>query len=291
MNTPLQTEPSTTKKTEDKDSFEFSADEYQFSYTDGFGKTISGTNLVHIADSFYGNGAIELGILPPVVRYISPDYMGCIIERPPQIHTLEFKNAAAYTNKTADNTKRFSMALPWTVYVVRLTPSGSLSYLNIFFRNNQIWTTLDTLYSACLPNTYHIHGGTCMDAKSPINLKKQSKTLAEGINNAISGFWSGLFNTDLKYFLNSDGSLPGYIAAKAGKNLEDAVYLTAEEFFKAYEDITIDEALEIEYKNSSTNVEEQIKLLDSESSSKAREKATTVRSYFTPIINAAKKKA
>lgn len=160
-------------------------------------------DMAKIAKTFYKEGKLELGLLPPVVRYLSPDFTTIIIERPPTTQTIAFKNA----HKAVKGVKAdlYTIPIPWQVYLIRLGVNKDdvyISSLAIYFRKSQIWGEDDELYRTYLPNMWNGQGTVCTGVE-PKAVPIESTTVAQLVNEAIAQFWSSEFNTDLMEFTNS----------------------------------------------------------------------------------------
>lgn len=164
-----------------------------------------------VAKKFYGHGEIELGILPPVVRYLSDDFLHVIIERPPTVQTIAFKNTIK--GKTG-KVEMIEVPIPWQVYNISVTKSGDhfqLRRFEIFFRTSQIWTVEDELHPVYLPNVY-VWGGKVCTSDEMRGMVTKCDNLADIINTLVEGFWSAEFNLDLYEFVSY---LPSDVVKKA----------------------------------------------------------------------------
>jgi len=158
-----------------------------------------------VAKEFFGDGKIELGVLPPVVRWLAPDFSAIIIERPPCVQTINFKPVSKSDHHTAP--EFYSIPLPWQVYYMhiglaeqqdgsyKLTPND----FRIFFRPNQIWSPDDQLYRPWTPNIWTNEGTVCRDIDT-VKASSEATTLSEMLNIEIAGYWSSEFNTDIPDF-------------------------------------------------------------------------------------------
>lgn len=268
MNTPL---------TETTKQVDILVDDYMFSYTNGITPEYSTVSTELLAKEFYRNGKVELGILPPVVRYISEDFLGCIIERPPHPITIHMKFGDSYSKKEPE---AFVVNLPWTTYVIKTALHNrkiNPVWMKLFFRNSQIWTEDDNLYVPPLPNMYN--DGTICYGTMKLDSQKFT-TLSDAANFAISSYWGAVFNNDLRDFYQN--SCPAYIRAKVKK---EGKTLGPKSYMRILSSLTTDEMLEIEYVHKNMTVKRAMKDLESNTSSS---EGKSLLQYLTPIINGAK---
>lgn len=270
-----------TAKEKAKPAFEFTADEVKLRYIQPVTGNVLSVTTESVASQYYCNGVIETGILPPVVRYVSNDNLSCLIERPPHRATIEYKDGPSYDKKS--EVKLYNIAMPWTVFGVTLSKKLMIYSVFIWYRNDQIWSPADKLYSPVLPNVYP-EGGICIsESNSGAIYKTRHKDLASAVSLAISTFWGSTFNRDLSGF--HDTCLPEYVRNKIKDN-DPYKSVDALDVMNALEALTSDEALEIQYVDSGYTVGSIIKRMEN-NSSHYRKGVSSLSSFFTPMFNAA----
>jgi len=124
-----------------------------------------------VADAYFGHSTIDLGLLPPAVRWISDDGRGIIVERPPQ--------HVAITHKETE----YNIPLPWTVYGIRLRTTGSIDQAKVFVRSLSISTPSDELYALPMfgiKSNDSINMGLLLDTR---------KDVGPQLLDLISAFW------------------------------------------------------------------------------------------------------
>jgi len=109
--------------------------------TDDEGTIVSSAEPAKLADTFFSGGSIELGTLPPAVRWISNDGLGIIIERPPSYVDIYCE----YDEVT------YQIPLPWSVYGFRLDNSLKVEQAYFFVRPFTISQMTDEIYTYPIP--------------------------------------------------------------------------------------------------------------------------------------------
>lgn len=156
-----------------------------------------------LAARYFNTTKKDSGLLPPVVRYTSPDFSSFIVERPPTVVRIEFKPAPAWKTEHASET--YYIPLPWMVYALKFTSPdlNILEDLYIFGRNEPIFSEDDPLYLTPIPNLYRT-GLVCQGHAEFNELLKEFPTSDTNtkINAIINRFWSSGFNMDLDKWIN-----------------------------------------------------------------------------------------
>lgn len=141
-------------------------------------------------DRIYPN----LGLLPPVVRWISDSGRSVLLERPPTITTVSF-HADKPFNIADGNVKEhlFDLPLPWLLYGVELGLDYYPESIHIFTLRHPVRTLQDRLGVLPLPNHYN-SGALCMP---PRDLAENLTSVADGLAAAFRIAWHSGFNLDL----------------------------------------------------------------------------------------------
>lgn len=208
-----------------------------------------------LAKRFFESTAIDSGLLPPVVRWISSDFKRFIVERPPFEASIRVKIGCA-SNDEAE-WRSYKIPIPWTVYCIRLDPkSNSLVELYVFSRPEQIFTEADELFSLPVPNTYG-HGEVCV-GHSMDSDKMTGWSTEQTLNHVINNFWSSEFNIDLSDFLDPSHCPPLY--SHGQDDYYDADFEYPEEvardwvdaFFNTWSSMSIEQVLDLPWHPNSS---------------------------------------
>src|SRR3990167_1261379 len=86
----------------------------------------------------------DTGLLPPVVRHISPSRKFVIFERPPGIKKISF--VSLRLDKIIEGKTKYqeySLPMPWTVYAVGISDKGRPYPIYVFARNAPLSSSED----------------------------------------------------------------------------------------------------------------------------------------------------
>ncbi|HJS83784.1 MAG TPA: hypothetical protein VJ742_13225 [Nitrososphaera sp.] len=149
---------------------------------------------LNVANNFYGLAGKSIGLLPPALRWVSPDGQYIIAERPPQLATIQFREARR--GDTRVSLVAYTIPIPWTVYAIKLH-QNVFSHLRVFARTSPIVSERDQLFHLCLPN---ISLGTGEVCTGQIYAEKDFSKydLAAIVQEILTGFWDSEFNHDLE---------------------------------------------------------------------------------------------
>lgn len=184
---------------------------------------------------------IETGILPPVIRYVSPSFRNIILERPPQVITLNYYGVLRNNVEEATLLQKFDIPLPWTIYAVSLTDEYQPLDIYVYAAKRSIRSASDRLYLLPITNC-ELDGKFCIP---PIS-EEIYNTLGESINHAYSSVWSSNFNLDITENVEAafDSRTPMPIfEGKGDRKVMDTSKLKVANFYKRWEEFTIDEVL------------------------------------------------
>jgi len=144
------------------------------------------------------------GLLPPAVRYMSPNKKWVVVERPPQEMVLNFY-PAIQSMISSYTMRQFVLPIPWTIYATRLNNSGFPGDSYLFARNRAIESDADELYILPLPNCYE-DGRMCVPELNSDHYL-QPPNLGESINILHDKIWSSNFNLDLNAAMGRLGTI------------------------------------------------------------------------------------
>lgn len=135
-----------------------------------------------VARAFFSGGSIDLGLLPPAVRWVSADSRGIVLERPPNRYSVSYK----------DNI--YQICVPWTIWGIRLSPKLKVNASYLFGRPYPVASPADELFAFPLPNMAK-DSGIALPLKSFANVGQSLTTM-------ISAYWArpftGAFNEMLE---------------------------------------------------------------------------------------------
>lgn len=138
----------------------------------------------------------DSGVLPPVVRWVSPQRKYAILERPPQtldVHYYGVKAGLVSKAKLQEHT----IALPWTVYCVGFDAYMRPSETYVFASTGPIKDINHQLFVLPLTNTY-ANGRFCLPNLPEATLAMDKPwSMGEGLNASFGQVWMSNFNTDI----------------------------------------------------------------------------------------------
>lgn len=152
-----------------------------------------------LAMVFFTNGANDLGLLPPAVRWVSADGLGIVLERPPSVVNFLVGE------------QTHTVPLPWTVWGLRFNRMRQLLHAHLFVRMQPISMMNDPLFFAPYPVT---------DAEGEAKLKVFSE--------AGGGGMPAELGTTLLPSIENFWQVPTIIDALASDNMP-------EEWFELYD--------------------------------------------------------
>lgn len=144
-----------------------------------------------LADTVYP----DIGILPPVVRWISPTGKYVLFERPPTMQTIRFHAAKVNEINSAVREHTFQLPMPWTLYAVELGEDHYPTDISVYALAHSLEAEKDFLGILPLPNHYR-SGSLCMPSR---DYNETCKDIGEGINAAYRIAWMSGFNHDINY--------------------------------------------------------------------------------------------
>lgn len=141
---------------------------------------------------------ISSGLMPPGLRWVSPDRRIIAFEQPPRYITVSFTNAEAAhieNKRKVLAQKQYIMPMPWLFYVVYLSPQAAPLTIYVFATRHQMMTMDHELFSLPMTN-FNNDGKLCRAA--PDKQEMEFPTTLEGAMAAtFYGVWMTGFNNDL----------------------------------------------------------------------------------------------
>lgn len=111
-----------------------------------------------------------------------------VIEQPPMVRTITYGSRGHERSY-----KRFRLAFPFVVFVVLCAPDGTPTQPHVYFRNEPLRESTDTLYMPALSNV-HSNGMVCFGYHQGL---VQGMSFSEKIEFVLETFWGSGFNNDL----------------------------------------------------------------------------------------------
>lgn len=138
--------------------------------------------------------AKNTGILPPVVRYISPSGRNVLLERPPQVVTLNYYGVPKFSITEETTLQQVDIALPWTLYAFTLNEYNYPYEIHVYGMSKPCQNINQELYLLPVTN-YESDGKFCPPTVDGGYV--EFDTISEGINFGYQSIWSSTFNTDI----------------------------------------------------------------------------------------------
>ena len=148
-------------------------------------------------DHLHSISAVDVGLLPPAVRYVSNNKRTVVFERPPRMQTIAWvpmKRDLVDGYARMKSEASFVIPIPWQVYVVYFDVNFVPLVVSMYFRNSMLTSMTDTLGVAPILNFYN-NSKLCNPAVA--SYEAQDATLNAGLNAAYNLVWNSGFNYDL----------------------------------------------------------------------------------------------
>lgn len=137
----------------------------------------------------------KVGVLPPVVRYISSTGRFILLERPPQIMNFKYYGRDK-NNIDGAQLQEYDLPLPWTQYAIGLDHLNRPYFTYVFCTPRAIQKLSDTLHVLPLPNC-EANAKFCTPYPEWDQTETEPWSISEGINTAYATIWNSNFNTDI----------------------------------------------------------------------------------------------
>lgn len=139
-------------------------------------------------------------ILPPAVRYISPERSLLLWERPPSYITVNYSpKKQSYLTSSSESTFVYRLPVPWQVYVIGYNSQYVMHTVYMFFRTAPLSADSKEIYLPPLSNFYGT-GKLCQAVYDDI---PDATNLFQMLNNAYEMIWNSGFNDDLYDSMNN----------------------------------------------------------------------------------------
>ena len=177
-----------------------------------------------------GPSSSAVGILPPVTRYVSPDFSFLVIERPPFIAEVTYSNVTKKMTNP-ENSERYSLPIPWTEWFVSLDKAmlsqGICSPYSVYVY------VRPTPMSANDTKVWHFQFPN-MDGNTPCwgnnDITGHYKDFTSCFNTILTTFWDGRLNFDLHWGPEQTNSHE-YMKAWSELSLNDILEESFHEYF------------------------------------------------------------
>lgn len=139
-------------------------------------------------------------ILPPAVRYISPERNLLIWERPPSYITVNYSpKKQSYLSASGDSAYVYRLPVPWQVYVIGYNSQYVMHTIYMYFRTAPL---SNESKDVCLPplSNFYATGKLCQAVYDDI---PDATNLFQMLNNAYEMIWNSGFNDDLYDSMNN----------------------------------------------------------------------------------------
>jgi hypothetical protein len=135
------------------------------------------------------------GILPPAVRYLSPDHSVVMWERKPCYVTFQYtQQMQNEIQADARSSKILRLPVPWQRYVILLSPENQIANVFMFFADREITSFQDDpLYVAPILNFYQNSRLCPASYNSQPDYERSIVGAMEAVHHMI---WSSGFNWD-----------------------------------------------------------------------------------------------
>ena len=170
---------------------------FSFDGTPDFENELSDQDISKYLTAVFRPSSASIGLLPPAVRWLSPDRKIVVFERPPVMQNIEIIQAKR--DKIGENSNSFNkivytIPLPWTVYMAFFNADYEPVKLKVYVRNEPLTSMDDPIFMIPLHNFYY-DSSLC----NPIwnEFYDGINTLAMGVERAFNMVWNSGFNYDL----------------------------------------------------------------------------------------------
>lgn len=189
---------------------------------------------------------VSTGILPPVVRYISNTGRSVLLERPPQVVTLNYYGVPKF-NITEDTTlQQIDIALPWTMYAMLFNENNYPYDIYVYGMRGSCRSINHELFLLPVTNC-ELDGKFCPPGTED-GIFPSFDSLSEGINYGYQSIWSSTFNTDIDAIpvRSYAERLPSAIFAGKGdrKRIPNNAAPKTSNLLKRWEEFTLEEVVQ-----------------------------------------------
>ncbi len=169
-----------------------------FSMEDGERFDLSVVSAKDFSEKFFAPSKTPVGLLPPAIRWCSPDRKLVVFERPPARYYIEVAWAKQYEAAMADKFV-YEIPVPWTCYVVFFDYEYNPVLVRSYFRPAPLADWSDPVYMMPLFNQY-LDSSLCKPVVDSFEI--HDATISWGVQEAFNQVWNSGFNLDLVDTIN-----------------------------------------------------------------------------------------
>lgn len=138
----------------------------------------------------------QTGLLPPVVRWVSPNGRAVLLERPPQVQVMQYYGVKQSQLNRASEVQTYELPLPWILYGFAFDQRYRPALVRMYAMKGPIEGMDTPLFSLPLTNL-HRSGEFCLPVQTDWHADTSPWTMAQGIVAGFNQVWSTGFNTDI----------------------------------------------------------------------------------------------
>jgi len=127
-----------------------------------------------MARAYFSGSSVDLGLLPPAVRWVSADGLGVVMERPPQELVINYREDL------------FTICVPWTVWGIRVNTKLRVEQSYLLARPYPLTSPDDELFAFPLPNM-------SKDSAVALPSKPNPQNIGYGFLQMIEAYWERPF--------------------------------------------------------------------------------------------------
>lgn len=202
-------------------------------------------------NKFFNQNIPKIGLLPPAVRWISPDRRVVVFERPPAKHYLELAADRKENAATAIKTS-FEIPIPWTVYVGYYDYDYNPVHLRIYSRRAPLESMDDKLSLLPLPNIY-MDSSLCNPIVSVF--EDHDRTIAYGVSEAYNMLWNSGSNMDLLHACAQAQAMHVPVRVPSG---DARGFMNYVNYFNAWAKLSVPEVLKVKFPDPSLHMNDWV---------------------------------
>lgn len=202
--------------------------------------------------------SVNIGLLPPAVRWISQDRQIVVFERPPMKQLVSYVHAAkeSITEKSMRFHKEdFILSIPWTVYVIAFNKQYYPFLTYVYTRPTPLTSFDDRVYLLPLYNMYS-------DSKlCPPTYEKYEgplDSLGVGCNYAYNAVWNSGWNHDLQDALNMGYSARMPVSTGQLHKAQNVKTKTQQLFLQGWSMMSMEEVLSAQFPDPAPHTKSKV---------------------------------
>lgn len=147
---------------------------------------------------FFESSTTPIGLLPPAVRWVSPDRKTVVFERPPSVQYIE---VAWAKQVEAHDARKYSweLPIPWSEYVVHFDSEYNPIIIHTYLRGAPL---MDMSDHVCLMPMFNQYANSSLCKPVVGTWEEHPPTISWGVQEAYNMVWNSGFNLDLIDTLN-----------------------------------------------------------------------------------------